>query len=84
MFGIKMFVMPCQKAGHYFYTVYRRFFMPQAQLFFLSDQYYRDFPDDKLMQNKDIINGMPHSRPCFFAFEDTKISDIYWVVPISS
>ena len=38
--------------------------MPQAQLYFLSDQYYRDFPDDKLMQNKDIINGTPHSRPC--------------------
>lgn len=45
--------------------------MQQAQLYFLSDQYYQDFPDDKLMQNKDIINGAPHSRPCFFAFKDT-------------
>ncbi len=58
--------------------------MLQAQLFFLSDQYYQDFPDDKLMKNKDIIHGVPHNRPCFFAFEDTKIADIYWVVPISS
>lgn len=58
--------------------------MPQAQLFFLSDQYYQDFPDDKLMQNKDIINGTPHNRPCFFAFKDSKIADIYWIVPISS
>lgn len=58
--------------------------MQQAQLYFLSDQYYRDFPDDKLMRNKDIINGMPHSRPCFFAFKDSKIADIYWIVPISS
>ena len=58
--------------------------MPQAQLYFLSDQYYRDFPDDKLMQNKDIINRTPHSHPCFFAFKDTKIADIYRVVPISS
>lgn len=33
--------------------------MPQAQLYFLSDQYYQDFPDDKLMRNKDIINGTP-------------------------
>ncbi len=58
--------------------------MSQAQLYFLSDQYYQDFPDDKLMQNKDIINGTPYSRPCFFAFKDTKIEDIYWIVPISS
>ena len=58
--------------------------MSQAQLYFLSDQYYQDFPDDNLMQNKDNINGTPHSRPCFFAFKDTKIADIYRVVPISS
>ncbi len=61
-----MFVMPYQKAGCYFYMyhIIRRFFMPQAQLYVLSDQYYQDFPDDKLMQNKDVINGTLHSRPC--------------------
>lgn len=58
--------------------------MPQAQLYVLSDQYYQDFPDDRLMQNKDIIDGLPHSRPCFFAFKDSKTADIYWIVPISS
>ena len=58
--------------------------MLQAQLYFLSDQYYQDFPDDKLMQNKDVINGAPHNRPCFFAFQDSKIAEIYWIVPISS
>ena len=58
--------------------------MLQAQLYFLSDQYYQDFPDDKLMQNKDIINGVQHNRPCFFAFKDSQITDIYWIVPISS
>ena len=31
--------------------------MSQAQLYFLSDQYYQDFPDDNLMQNKDNINS---------------------------
>ena len=55
-----------------------------AQLYFLSDQYYLDFPDDRLMKNKDVIEGVPHNRPCFFAFHDSKISDIYWIVPISS
>lgn len=58
--------------------------MPTAQLFFLSDQYYIDFPDDKLMKNKDVIDGVPHNRPCFFAFPDAKIPEIYWIVPISS
>lgn len=58
--------------------------MMQAQLYFLSDQYYSDFPDDKLMKNKDMIDGALHNRPCFFAFSDTKVSGIYWIVPISS
>lgn len=58
--------------------------MVEPQFYFLSDQYYRDFPDDKLMKNKDMIDGSLHSRPCFFAFSDSKISDIYWIVPISS
>ena len=29
--------------------------MPDAQLYFLSDQYYIDFPDDKLMKNKVVL-----------------------------
>ena len=36
------------------------------------------------MQNKDTIDGVPHSRPCFFAFPDTRVPEIYWIVPISS
>lgn len=58
--------------------------MPEAQLFFLSNEYYEDFPDDKLMKNKDVVDGMSHNRPCFFAFPDTKVPGIYWIVPISS
>ena len=58
--------------------------MADAQLYFLSDQYYLDFPDEKLMKNKDTINGELHNRPCFFAFPDSKHPEIYWIVPISS
>ncbi len=58
--------------------------MSKAQLYFLTDQYYIDFPDDKLMRNKDIIDGTPHNRPCFFAFPDAFNENIYWIVPISS
>lgn len=58
--------------------------MPEAQLFFLSDKYYLDFPDDKLMKNKDMVDGVLHNRPCFFAFSDSANAEIYWIVPISS
>ena len=49
--------------------------MLRAQLYFLSNEYYQDFPDDKLMQNKDTIDGVPHSRPCFFAFSDARVPE---------
>ena len=58
--------------------------MPKAQFYFLSDEYYLDFPDDKLMKNKVSIDGIPHNRPCFFAFPDTLVPEIYWIIPISS
>ncbi len=58
--------------------------MLKAQLYFLSDQYYLDFPDDKLMKNKDMLDGSPHNRPCFFAFPDSRLPSIYWIIPISS
>lgn len=76
-----MFVKPCRKAGLYFYV---GVFMAEAQFYFLSDQYYLDFPDDKLMKNKVMVDGSLHKRPCFFAFRDRKIPEIYWIVPISS
>ena len=54
MFGIQMFVTPCRKAGrHYF--MQEDTSMLRAQLYFLSNQYYEDFPDDKLMKKKDIL-----------------------------
>ncbi len=58
--------------------------MSAPQLYFLSDQYYLDFPDKKLMKNKDMIDGIQHNRPCFFAFHDSKKPDIHWIIPISS
>ena len=56
--------------------------MLRAQLYFVSNEYYQDFPDDQLMQNKDTIDGVPHSRPPFFAFPDTRVPEIYWIIPI--
>lgn len=58
--------------------------MEKAQLYFLSDRYYMDFPDDKLMKNKETTGGVPHNHPCFFALSDSKHPEIYWIIPISS
>lgn len=57
--------------------------MQSGHFYFLSDQYFIDFPDPYLMQNKENIHGVFHSRPCFYAFQDEK-SGIYWMIPISS
>lgn len=58
--------------------------MNSGRFCFLSEQYYIDFPDKYLMKNKEVIDGIAHDRPCFFAFQDTAAPDIYWLVPISS
>ena len=58
--------------------------MEKGQFCFLCDQYYEDFPDKYLMRNKEIIEGIAHNRPCFFAFPDNAVKGIYWLVPISS
>ena len=49
----------------------------------IANQYFIDFPDDKLTQNKEEINGKPHDRPCFYAFKDEG-TDLYWMIPFSS
>ena len=50
----------------------------------MNDQYYIDFPDKYLMQNKETINGVTHDRPCYYAFKDKNYPDIYWMIPFSS
>lgn len=57
--------------------------MQEGYFYYLSDQYFIDFPDTFLMRNKEMINGQPHNRPCFFAFKDTYTS-LYWMIPFSS
>ena len=51
--------------------------------YYITDQYFIDFNDDQLMQNKETINGQPHGRPCFYAFQDSN-TGLYWMIPISS
>ncbi len=53
--------------------------MYAGHFYFIKDQYFIDFPDPFLMQNK----GPSHDRPCFYAFKDEK-TGLYWMVPFSS
>ncbi len=53
--------------------------MYAGHFYFIKDQYFIDFPDPYLMQNK----GPLHDRPCFYAYRDNK-TGLYWMVPFSS
>lgn len=50
-----------------------------GHFYFLKDEYYDKFSNEKLLINK----GKNNKRPCFFAFED-EITGLYWFVPLSS
>lgn len=57
--------------------------MDAGHFYFLTDQYFIDFPDQYLMQNKETVNGATHDRPCFYAFRDNA-TGLYWMIPLSS
>ncbi|MDQ0194431.1 type III toxin-antitoxin system CptIN family toxin [Paenibacillus wynnii] len=54
-----------------------------GNFYFVHDKYFIDFPDNKLMSNKETIAGVEHNRPCFYSFVDVK-TGINWFIPISS
>lgn len=57
--------------------------MSTGHFYYIEDQYFVDFPDEKLMRNKEEVNGKLHNRPCFYAFKDNG-ADLYWMIPFSS
>lgn len=57
--------------------------MDIGHFYFLADQYFADFPDNRLMSNKEMVNALPHDRPCFCAFQGSK-PGVFWMIPISS
>lgn len=57
--------------------------MDKGHFYYIDDQYFLDFPDPMLMQNKETINGQAHDRPCFYAFQDNA-TGLYWMIPFSS
>ena len=57
--------------------------MIDGHFYFLKDQYFIDFNDPYLAQNRMSKDGKPHDRPCFCAFQDAT-TGLYWMVPFSS
>ena len=56
--------------------------MDVGHFYYLEDQYFIDFPDPFLMQNKETVNGQAHDRPCFYAFLDQS-TGLYWMIPFT-
>lgn len=57
--------------------------MEQGSFYFLKEKYFLDFPNQKLEQNKETIDGQPRLRPCFYSLFDEN-TGLYWMIPISS
>ncbi len=57
--------------------------MNNGHFYYISDQYFEDFPDPFLMKNKETVDGQVHDRPCFYAFKDVN-HNLFWMIPVSS
>lgn len=67
----------------YFYVPRRK--METGRLYFVKDEFYDRFKNFGLLENKEVVNGKEHNRPCCYALKFTKNdAGIYWMIPISS
>lgn len=59
--------------------------MDVGKLYFVDDSFYARFQNCGLLENKDVINGQSHGRPCCYLFKYEEDNDaMYWLIPISS
>lgn len=58
--------------------------MTKGKFYFLSDEYCDKFSKHGVMSNKETTSDGLHRRPCFYAIQDIKNENIYWMIPISS
>lgn len=59
--------------------------MDIGKLYFVKDSFYERFRNCGLLENRDMINGEQHNRPCCYLFKwDNSESNIYWMIPVSS
>ena len=58
--------------------------MDKGKLYFIKDEYFEKFPNQKLLTNKEVTEQGERNRPCYYAFSDEENSEIKWMVPVSS
>ena len=59
--------------------------MEVGKLYFVKDEFYEKFKGCGLLENKEMVDGKPHGRPCCYLFKfDNSDEDIFWMIPISS
>ena len=59
--------------------------METGKFYFVSDEFYERFNDCGLLENKEVIDGREHNRPCCYLFKfNNNDRNIYWMIPISS
>lgn len=58
--------------------------MTKEHFYFLKDDYCNRYEKYGVMKNKEVIDGVAHNRPCFYAIQDSEDNDIFWMIPISS
>ncbi len=58
--------------------------MEKGNLYFIKDEYFDKFPNQKLLTNKELHGNYNMNRPCYYAFPDDECTEICWMIPISS
>ncbi len=59
--------------------------METGKFYFVKDEFYEKFKNCGLLENKEVVDGKEHNRPCCYLFKYNKSDkDIYWMIPISS
>ena len=58
--------------------------MERGYFYFISDEYYKKFSNEKLMTNKEMVHGEVHNRPCYYSFQDDDEKRIFLMIPVSS
>lgn len=71
------------KLHSYEWSLFLGGIMVDGHFYYINEQYFIDFPDTRLMQNKEKVKGEVHDRPCYYAFKDSS-TQLYWMIPISS
>lgn len=95
-YGVKLFPQPSKRLikewdSNYKALLLRGAFgilrrkMEVGKLYFVKDEFYERFKDCGLLENKDIIDGKQHNRPCCYLFKFKEMNEkVYWMIPISS